>query len=181
MVKTVIDDRGPVGSGGSGTVINNALDIAGATTISGTATVTGQGLTGCAYSTETAITGTGATNTDLQVTIPAGAVILDVGVVFTEAVVINSAANLAVTVGFSAGDNAICAATNMISSNTAAALGSAISVSGANGEGAAALAFVANAPLRVAAEDIIFFRVANSANNVTAGKAVAFVRYMIIS
>jgi hypothetical protein len=181
MVKTVINNKGVVARTGTGTKIENDLNISGATTIGGAATVTGQGLTGCAYSAESAITGTGATNTDLEVTIPAGAVILDVGVVFTEADVINSNANLSVTVGFSAGDNAICTATNMISANTAAALGSAISVSGANGEGAAALAFVANAPLRVAAEDVIFFRVANSANNVTAGKAVAFVRYMVVS
>jgi len=180
MVKTVIDDRGPVGTTGSGTIINNALEIAAATTINGAATVTGKGLNGVALSAATSLIATGATNTDISVTIPAGAVILDIGVIFTDAVVINSAADLSVDVGTSAGGAQYAAAKKMISNNTAAAAGSGISTSGLNGEGAVSLTFKANVPLRVVDEDIVHFRVANSANNITAGEAVAFVRYMVI-
>ena len=180
MAKTVINNQGVVTRGGSGTLIQNSVNISGATTINGAATVTGKGLNGVALSTATSLIATGATNADLQVTIPAGAVILDIGVIFTEAVVINSAANLAVSSGTAAGGTQYCAAVNMISNNTAAAAGSGISTSGLNGEGAAALAFAANAALRVVDEDVVFVRVANSANNITAGEAVAFVRYMVI-
>mgnify|MGYP003637654505 FL=1 len=180
MAKTVINNQGVITRGGSGTLIQNSVNISGATTINGAATVTGKGLNGVALSAATSLIATGATNTDISVTIPAGAVILDIGVIFTDAVVINSAADLAVDVGTSAGGAQYAAAVNMISNNTAAAAGSGISTSGLNGEGAVSLAFKANVPLRVVDEDIVHFRVANSANNITAGEAVAFVRYMVI-
>ena len=180
MAKTVINNQGVITRGGSGTLIQNSVNISGATTINGAATVNGKGLNGVALSAATSLIATGATNTDISVTIPAGAVILDIGVIFTDAVVINSAADLSVDVGTSAGGAQYAAAKKMISNNTAAAAGSGISTSGLNGEGGVTLAFVANVPLRVVDEDVVFVRVANSANNITAGEAVAFVRYMVI-
>ena len=151
-------------------------------TISGDQTVTGTGIDAFSRSDETTLsTSAGAQNNDVSITLPAGAMIIDVGIVISDAVVINSAADLSVSVGTSAGGTQICTAAKLISNNTAAAAGEAINVIGANGEGAVSLAFVAQAPIWNSSSRDIHIRVANSANNVTAGKFYGFVRYTVVA
>jgi len=136
------------------------------------------GVSGIVHSAATSLICTGATNADFVLKQPANSILLDAGVVLTTAIVINSAANVAVTVGTAAGGEQICASANLMSSATAGAIGSAITVSGASGEGAASLAFVADSAVHVAADRDVHIRVANSANNITAGEARAFIRYI---
>ncbi len=151
-------------------------------TISGDHTITGTGINAFSRTDETTLsTSTGAQNNDVSITLPAGAMIIDVGIVISDAVVINSAADLNISVGTSAGGTQICTAAKLISNNTAAAAGEAINVIGANGEGAASLAFVAQAPIWNSSSRDVHIRVANSANNVTGGKFYGFVRYTVVA
>ena len=136
------------------------------------------GVSGVVHSAITSLICTGATDAAFTVKQPANSLLIDAGMVTTKAIVIDSAANLAVKVGTAAGGAQICASANYISSNTAGALGSAISVSGASGEGAASLAFVAATALHVTAERDIHFTVSNSAENITAGEVRCFIRYI---
>jgi len=136
------------------------------------------GVSGIVHSTVTSLICTGATDKDFVLKQPANSLLLDAGVVLTTAIVINSAANVEVKVGTAAGGAQICAAANLMSSATAGAIGSAITVSGASGEGAASLAFVADSAVHTAAERDVHIRVSNSANNITAGEARAFIRYI---
>ena len=164
----------------SGTTFSGAT-LSGCT-ISGDQTVTGTGIDAFSRSDETTLsTSAGSQDNDVSITLPAGAMIIDVGIVISDAVVINSAADLSVSVGTSAGGTQICTAAKLISNNTAAAAGEAINVIGANGEGAASLAFVAQAPIWNSSSRDIHIRVANSANNVTAGKFYGFVRYTVVA
>ena len=149
-------------------------------TLKGDHVVTGTGVDTFKRTDETTITATGATNKDVSIALPAGAMIIDVGIVVSDAVVINSAADLSVSVGTASGGAQICTAAKLISNNTAAAAGEAINGIGASGEGAASLAFVAQAPLWDSAARTIHIRVANSANNITAGKVYGFIRFTVV-
>jgi len=149
-------------------------------TLKGDHVVTGTGVDAFKRTDETSIIATGATNKDVSIALPAGAMIIDVGIVVSDAVVINSAADLSVSVGTASGGTQICTAAKLISNNTAAGAGEAINVIGASGEGASSLAFVAQAPLWDSAARTIHIRVANSANNITAGKVYGFIRFTVV-
>jgi uncharacterized protein YjbI with pentapeptide repeats len=152
-------------------------------TLSGDHTVTGTGVDAFSRSDETTVTSTGAQNNDISIALPAGAMIIDVGMVVSDAIAINSAADFSITVGTDSDFTGaqICATKKLISASTAAAAGEAINVIGANGEGAQSLAFAAQAPLWSSAARTIYFRIANSANNVTSGKIYAFIRYTVVA
>ena len=135
------------------------------------------GVSGVVHSAITSLICTGATNKDFVLKQPANSLLIDAGVVVTTAIACGSM-NIAVTVGTVAGGEQICASANLLSSATAGAIGSAITVSGASGEGAASLAFVADSAVHVAADRDVHIRVANNTANITAGEARAFIRYI---
>jgi len=144
-------------------------------------TLNSKGVAGVAYSATTTLTRNGAgTMGAITVSLPPGALITDVGMVVTTAFLLNTAADVTVKVGDGAGQADICAAANFIGNNTGLAIGEAISTSGANGEGAAALAFAASAPMYADAASTIHFTVANSGNNVETGAGVCFVSYVVV-
>ena len=164
-----------------GSTTLNSATLKGCT-ITGDHTVTGTGIDAFSRTDETTLsTSAGAQNNDVSITLPAGAMIIDVGIVISDGVTINSAADLSISVGTASGGAQICTAAKLISNNTTAGTGEAINVIGANGEGAASLAFVAQAPIWSSSSRDIHIRVANSANNVTAGKFYGFVRYTVVA
>ena len=180
MVKTIISGKGAVGQTGSGSSIANASTIAGNLTFGPGSDITnpGGGLTMVKLGSPQTCVRTGAGNVDTSVTIPAGSAIVSLGVVFTDALTLNSAANVGIVVGTSTGGNQLVTATVVASSATAAAAaGAAIATTGANCEGTNALAFAANAVQRFAAEQVVHFRLSNDGNNITAGTAVGFVEF----
>lgn len=159
---TITDSKGLVQETGSGIDIRSV------------------GAVGTVVAAAQSITSTGAGNTDFQLAVPAGALIVDAGVIITTAVVVNSAANITCTVGVgSAGNADLSASANIGSAVTAIPINTAFGTSIQN-EGAATLSFKTTAPLHRTADTTVFIRVANDSNNVTAGAARAFVRYMMI-
>ena len=162
MVRSVFSDaKGLVQSAGSGISIEQ------------------RGATGVAYGdAATAALGSGAQDAEMTVVQPAGTVLVDVGVVLKVAIA-GSSGDINVKVGTADDGAQICAAAALMSSDTAANIGSMISVSGASSEGAAALAFVAEAPLYTASERTLFIRAEQSAT-VTAGEYTPFIRFIKI-
>lgn len=159
---TISDKKGLVESKGSGIVINSI------------------GVVGTAVGATTSIISTGAGTADISVSIPGNALIVDVGVIVTTAVVVNSAANITCAVGVgSAGNADLSASANIASSVTAVPVNTAFSTSIQN-EGGALLAFKTTAPVYRTSSTDVYFRVGNSANNVTAGEVKPFVRYTIV-
>ena len=164
MPKVTIDNnRGLVQEGGSGLVVNSAI------------TVGAEGALGVAYGTSTTMVESGANDVAISITQPAGTVLVDAGCVLTAATVGSGNSN----VKFGTADDGaeICAAAAFISSGVGA-IGSAISVaSGATGEGAAALSFVADSPLYSSTSRTIYFRSENSAT-LTAGTIRPWIAFM---
>ena len=162
MPKVVItDNKGLVQQTGSGIEIKS------------------KGAVGTVSSAATSLIATGANTEDISVQVPANALIVDVGVIVTTALALNSGADVTCAVGVGAAGNAdLSASANLASSVTAVPINTAFHTSQAN-EGAALLVLKVDAPVyRTAATDV-FFRVGNSANNVTAGAVKVFVRYII--
>ena len=162
MPKVVISDsKGLVQQTGSGIEINS------------------KGAMGTVSSAAVSLVATGANTEDISVKVPANALIVDVGVIVTTAIALNSGADITCAVGVgSAGNADLSASANMASSVTAVPVNTAFATSQAN-EATALLALKVAAPVyRTAATDV-FFRIGNSANNVTAGAVKVFVRYLI--
>lgn len=136
----------------------------------------GEGLTGVAYGDATTMVGSGAQDVAISITQPAGTLLVDAGCVLTAATVGSGTTN--VKFGTAADGAQICAAVALISSGVGA-IGSSIAVSGAQGEGATALTFAADAALYSATERTIFFRAENDAT-LTAGTIRPFVRFIKI-
>ena len=181
MAKTTIDNIKGLSStpNGSGTTIKNTSQFNGPVLFNGSNTTNpGGGLTMVTLGSPQTCVRTGAGNVDTSVTIPAGSAIVSLGIVFTSALTLNSAANVGLAVGTSAGGEQFVAATVVASSATAAAAeGAVIATTGASTEGTNALAFAANAVQRFAAEQVVHFRLSNDAQNITAGTAVGFVEF----
>ena len=180
MVKTIINSKGAVGQTGSGTLIANSSTITGNLNFGPDSDITnpGGGLTMVKLGSPQSCIRTGAGDVDTSVTIPAGSAIVSLGIVFTDAMTLNSAASVGIVVGTSAGADDLVGITVVASSATAAAAeGAVIATTGASPEGTNALAFAANAVQRFAAEQTVHFRFSNDANNITAGTAVCFVEF----
>ena len=163
MPKVVIDDtKGLVQQTGTGIEVKST------------------GLVGLAYSSSTSLirNGVGIAGA-LEVKLPAGALVLDAGIVVTTAIAISGNSDVSVKVGTAANGSEIAVAANLISAFTASAAGKAISLD-ASGEGAATLAMSANAVMHSSTERTIHITVTNSANNITAGACKGFVRYAVV-
>ena len=173
MPKVELGNKGLIQTSGHGLQIDLPVNL------------NGKGVSGVAYSSATTLTRTGAGSMGaITVALPKNALITDVGMVLTTGITINTGnVDVTVKVGDGAGEDDICAAANLISANNASATGTAISVSGANSEGAAALAFAASAPMYTAAARSIHFTVTNvstgTPRNITAGVGVCFVSYVV--
>jgi len=161
MVKSVFSDgKGLVQSAGSGMVIDQ------------------RGATGAAYGDAASAVAVGASDTEMTVVQPAGSVLVDVGVALKVAIA-GSSGNINVKVGTTDDGDELCAAAALMSSATAVAVGSGISVAGTKGEGDAVLAFSADAPTYTASERTIFIRAEQSAA-VTAGEYTPYIRFIKI-
>jgi len=169
MPKVEISNRGLIQTTGNGLQIDLPV------------TLNSSGLSGVAYSAETTLARTGAgTMGAITVDIPPGAVITDVGMVVTTAITSTGSMTITAKVGTAAAGAQICAAANLVSADAGGvALGRGISASGANAEGAAALAFVAEAAMRATAARSIHFTIANDGNNTT-GDCVCYVAYAVV-
>ena len=152
-------------------------------TITGDSSITGTGVTGLNRSDETPLTRTGAGIMGaMEVSIPAGALIIDAGVVISDNIAIGGSSTVTVRVGTGADGQQICAAANLISSATAETAGTVMNVIGAKGEASASLAFAAQAPMWSSSARTIHITMRNGdAENTTAGKAYGFVRFMIVA
>ena len=128
---------------------------------------------GTAYGASTTMVATGANDVAISITQPAGTVLTDAGCVLTTATV--GSGNTNVKLGTASDGAEICAAKAFISSGVGA-IGSAISVGGALGEGDTALTFVADAALYTATARTIYFRAENSAT-LTAGVIRPFIKF----
>ena len=165
MVKSVFSDgKGLVQSAGSGVRIENAV------------TLVPEGLGGAALGDAVSAVNTGAGDKEMTVTQPANTVLVDVGVVLTTAIAMSSG-NVKVKVGTTDDGNELCTLGDLISSNTAAAIGTGISVQSLTSEGAAALSFVAGVALHTATERTIYIR-AEQSQTVTAGVYRPFIRFI---
>tara|TARA_R110002020_G_scaffold12271_3_gene45193 strand:+ start:337 stop:1167 length:831 start_codon:yes stop_codon:yes gene_type:complete len=136
-------------------------------------------LSGTAFGAATSLINGGANDTEILLIQPAGTMLTDAGCVLTTAIA-GSSGTTAVKFGTASDGAQICAAANFISSATAGAIGSAITVGGAQGEAAAALTFVANAALWTATERTIYFR-AEADAAITAGVMRPFIKFMNVS
>ena len=161
MVRSVFSDaKGLVQSSGTGLSIEQ------------------RGATGAAYGDAVSAVNSGAGDKEMTVVQPAGTVLVDVGVVLKTAIA-GSSGNINVKVGTADDGAQICASAALMSSATAVAVGVMQSVSGGSGEGAAALAFVADAALYTATERTLFIRAEQGAT-VTAGEYTPFIRFIKI-
>ena len=161
MVKSVFSDaKGLVQSTGTGISIEQ------------------RGATGAAYGDAVSAVNSGAGDKEMTVVQPAGTVLIDLGVVIKTAIA-GSSGNINVKAGTADDGAQICAAAALMSSATAVAIGSGISVAGTNGEGAAALAFKANAPTYTASKRTLFIR-AEQSQAVTAGEYTPYIRFIKI-
>ena len=127
----------------------------------------------------TSLIATGANDVEMTLTQPAGTVLVDVGFVLTTAIA-GSSGNSNLKVGTSDDGNELISATALMSSATAAVVGSGISVSGLMSEGAATLAFKATSAAWTSADRTVYLRLENSAA-ITAGAGVGWISYMYLS
>lgn len=118
------------------------------------------------------------------VSIPANAVITDVGVVVTTGITLSGAATLGVTFGTAAEGEQIVAndADSLATSGTTLAAGKGTSTDGAvqvGLGGAAALAFVADSLFSASARTV-YGKITHSAEDITAGAVRFWVKYVIV-
>lgn len=152
-------------------------------TLSNDHTVTGTGLCGVQRSDETSLTRTGAGIMGaMEVSLPAGALIIDAGVIISDAIVIGGNSTVTVRVGTGADGQQICTAANLMSADTDETVKTVMNVIGASGEAGVSLAFAAQAPMWSSSTRTIHITMRNGdAENTTAGKAYGFVRFMIVA
>ena len=136
------------------------------------------GLTGHKWTASTSLVSGGANDVEMTLTQPAGTVLVDVGFILTTAIAMTSG-NANFKVGTADDGAELVAATALVSSAAAAAIGSGISLSGLNSEGAAALAVVASAAMYTSAARTIYLRMENS-TEVTAGAGKAWISYVAV-
>lgn len=162
MPKIVITDaRGLVQETGSGIEVNS------------------KGVCGVAYSGATAVSAT-AGNTDMEISVPANALIMAVGLVCTTVLDgTSNTPNVNLTAGTAAGGQQYVASTVVVSAGSMS-VGTSISTDGATAESTNTIALVSNVRLHNTAARTVHMRVVTSANLDTAGEVVGFVRYAVI-
>jgi len=139
----------------------------------------GEGLTGVAYADATTMVGSGAQDVALIITQPAGTLLTNFGAVLTDAIV-GSSGNINVKLGTADDGAELVAATALMSSAAAAAIGTCVQVNNAaQSEGATSAAWVSNVALYTATERTLYFRAENSAT-ITAGTIRPFVQFIKI-
>lgn len=153
--------------------------------IDGQATINGRGIAGSVHThTTAAFTRTGGgTCTALELTLPKGAMLTDVGFVVTTAVTMGGSGDMTVAVGTgqtAATSGSICEKAKLIDNAAGADNHSCVAVNGASSEGAAALSFVAEAAMWSEASRTITVAISGSGQNTTAGQGAAFAKYVII-
>ena len=161
MPKIVITDaRGLVQETGSGIEVNS------------------KGVCGVAYSGATAVSAT-AGNTDMEISVPANALIMAVGLVCTTALDgSENSPNVNLTAGTAAGGQQYVADT--VVSAGSMSVGTSISTDGATAESTNTIALVSNVRLHNTAARTVHMRVATSEDLDAAGEVVGFVRYAVI-
>ena len=102
------------------------------------------GLVTMDYTGATSLVSGGANDVEMTLVQPGNTVLVDFGFVLTTAIA-GSSGNSNFKIGTADDGAEICAATALMSSATAAAIGSGVSLSGLKSEGAASLAVVADA------------------------------------
>ena len=124
----------------------------------------------------------GGTACELDLSLPPGAFLTDVGFVVTGTINQNSGADIDVRVGTGTDADVadICANAKLATNATTVAAGTAIAVNGSNSEGAAALAFAASATMWSSSARTIKLSLSSSANNIIAGQGKAFAKYIIV-
>ena len=170
----VTDAAGLVQESGSGMKIEGALQITGDVDLDS------EGLTGVAYGSATTMVGSGAQDVEITLTQPAGTLLVNGGCVLTVAVA-GSSGNINVKLGTSDDGAELIASTALMSSATAAAIGTGVQVNnGAQSEGGTSAAWVANCPLYTASARTLYFRAENSAT-ITAGTIRPFVEFIKVA
>ena len=128
----------------------------------------------CNTTAKTSLISGGANDTAMTIVQPANSFLINAGVIVTTAVA-GSSGNINVKIGTADDGAEIVAATALMSSATAVPVGVVLSHNG-QGEGAANMAFVADAALFTATERTLHVRAEASAA-ITAGELVAFIIY----
>ena len=169
---TVTNEKGLVQAAGSGLTVESTTKLAGAVTISAV------GTNAQAWTATTSLIDTSAADIEMTLTQPANTVLVDVGFVLTTAIAGTSGTSN-FKVGTSDDGAELVAATALMSSNTAAAIGSGVSLSGLKSQGAAALAVVADAAMYTSASRTIYLRLEDDAA-ITAGAGRAWITYMYL-
>lgn len=133
MVKTVINNT--VGleqfPSTNGLVVDNAATLNGATTLNGALTVAGAGLEATKFSDELTIA-VGQANYDTNVTLPAGALLIDLGYIVTTTIDADTGSTVTVQFGTAAATADIIASKQVNEDNTDVAAGVVQSVLAAN-------------------------------------------------
>lgn len=167
----VTDSAGLVQESGSGMKIEGELQLTGGVDLDC------EGVTGVAYGTATTMVGSGAQDVAISITQPAGTLLVNAGCVLTVAIA-GSSGNINVKLGTSDDGAELIAATALMSSATAAVIGTGVQVNNAaQSEGTTSAAWVANVALYTAAERTLYFRAENSAT-ITAGTIRPFVEFI---
>lgn len=153
--------------------------------IDGQVTINGRGIVGSVHThTTAAFTRTGGgTCTALELELPKGAFLTDVGFVVTTAVTMGGSGDMTVAVGTgqtAATSGSICEKAKLIDNAAAADNHSCVAVNGASSEGSAALSFVSEAVMWSETARTITVAISGSGQNTTAGQGAAFAKFVII-
>jgi len=122
----------------------------------------------------------GGTMAQLDMTLPKGALLTDVGFILTTALASNATCDVFARVGTTDGGQEICANKKLIAAATAGGDNTAIAANGSNSEGAEDFAFVASATMWQAAARTINLSLSSSVGNITTGAGRAFAKYIIV-
>lgn len=175
----VTDTKGLVQESGSGTKINNSLDIAGGATVNST------GLEGVVVSGATTLAAA-AGNTDIEFAMPAGALVTDFGFAVTSAVGGGAASGtMTVSLGTAAGGQQLVAQAVVADANSTIAAGASMSVLNAveaDASGAPFADFVDAAPLHSTTARTLHARFTQGVGAAAdAGEVHAYVKYIILA
>ena len=159
---TISDSKGLVQAGGGGII----LKTSGATRVAWTGTTT--------------INAIGANDVEMTLTQPGNTVLVDAGWVFDTAQVAGSSGNSKLKIGTADDGDQICALADIMSTGTATAAGSGISIGGLRSEGDALLVVQDSAAMYTATARTLYIRMENSAV-ITAGEGRSFIHYQYLA
>tara|TARA_R110000824_G_scaffold60853_11_gene162406 strand:+ start:628 stop:1116 length:489 start_codon:yes stop_codon:yes gene_type:complete len=130
------------------------------------------------WTASTSLVDAGAADIEMTLTQPGNTVLVDIGFVLTTALA-GSSGNSIFRAGTGDDGEQLVADTNFMSSATAAAVGSGISLTGLKSEGAASLAVVADAAVYTSTDRTLYLRLQNSAA-ITAGEGRGWITYQYL-